>query len=568
MVIQYNSSSQNSYNFLKQNQGKMQESMEKISSGFKINRAGDAAAQLCISEKMRCQLSGLGAAMKNVKDGISLIKVGEGALQEVHDMLNRMKELAVLSANGTFDNEVDRFSLQQEVGELKTEIDRIADSTNFNGIYLLNGTGEFNDGTYDFGSGGSGGSDGSEGSGEDNFVMENGIESVILNGQVVDAADVVETFSKEAYAYSFEEFANIYQNNGYTGTATFELSYKDAQGVDQSVYYGLIVKDGGGNLTDTALVLALRALTTHYHDVPCGIFSQDGYVYVRFEDDITDVKLTVSDVPSSAKTELKSTKVDQIYTQQIDLSENSFQEGDSVTIGGVEYQWVGLNSTAVATDTYVPVKSTSLCDRLVGGATSGTGVDTKTFLYQLEVDFGLDVAYGYKNSNYIYFTGKVNLEGNVQGTPEKEEEDPEEDEYLERPVRGAWLKLQIGDQNEDFDQLFVPIFYMYTHALKVEDFQVDSQEEAQEAIDKAEDAINMVSSCRGEYGALQNRLEHTYETLSVATENMQDAESTIRDTDVAMAMMKFTKSNIMNQAAQSMLSQANQLPQGVLKLIS
>ena len=140
MRIQHNIMAMNAYRNYNNNTSALSKNLEKLSSGYKINRAGDDAAGLAISEKMRAQITGLNAATKNVKDGISLVKTAEGAMQEIQDMLNRMDYLATQSANGTYDNEVDRANLQKEVDALKSEINRIADSANFNGIKLLDGS--------------------------------------------------------------------------------------------------------------------------------------------------------------------------------------------------------------------------------------------------------------------------------------------------------------------------------------------------------------------------------------------------------------------------------------------
>ncbi|MDO5595002.1 MAG: hypothetical protein Q4G01_09385, partial [Eubacteriales bacterium] len=140
MRIQHNIMAMNAYRNYTNNTSALSKNLEKLSSGYKINRAGDDAAGLAISEKMRAQITGLDVAQKNAKDGISLVQTAEGALTEVHDMLNRMVELAGQSANGTYDNDVDRANLQKEVDQLLEEINRIADSSNFNGINLLDGT--------------------------------------------------------------------------------------------------------------------------------------------------------------------------------------------------------------------------------------------------------------------------------------------------------------------------------------------------------------------------------------------------------------------------------------------
>ena len=140
MRIQHNIMAMNAYRNYTNNTSALSKNLEKLSSGYKINRAGDDAAGLAISEKMRAQITGLNKAQDNAKDGISLVQTAEGALTEVHDMLNRMVELATQSANGTYDNETDRANLQKEVDQLQSEINRIADSANFNGIKLLDGS--------------------------------------------------------------------------------------------------------------------------------------------------------------------------------------------------------------------------------------------------------------------------------------------------------------------------------------------------------------------------------------------------------------------------------------------
>ena len=140
MRIQHNIMAMNAYRNYTNNTSALSKNLEKLSSGYKINRAGDDAAGLAISEKMRAQITGLDKAQDNAKDGISLVQTAEGALTEVHDMLNRMYELAEQSANGTYEDGTDRVQLQKEVTQLKNEINRIADSANFNGINLLDGS--------------------------------------------------------------------------------------------------------------------------------------------------------------------------------------------------------------------------------------------------------------------------------------------------------------------------------------------------------------------------------------------------------------------------------------------
>ena len=274
MRIQHNIMAMNAYRNYNNNTSALSKNLEKLSSGYKINRAGDDAAGLAISEKMRAQITGLETAQKNAKDGISLVQTAEGALTEVHDMLNRMVELATQAANGTYDDAVDRNNLQSELDQLRIEIDRISDSANFNGIKLFDGS------------------------------------------------------------------------------------------------------------------LAAKGVT-----------------------------------------------------------------------------------------------------------------------------------------------------------------------------------LQIGDTSDSFNKINFKLATMDPAGLKIQSISIKSATAAGSAISTIKAAINTVSTVRGTLGAIQNRLDHTINNLSVMTENIQDAEATIRDTDVADEMMAYTKNNILVQSAQAMLAQANQVPQGVLQLL-
>lgn len=368
MRIQHNIMAMNAYRNYNNNSTALSKNLEKLSSGYKINRAGDDAAGLAISEKMRAQITGLKAASKNVKDGVSLVKTAEGALQEVHDMLNRMDSLATQSANGTYDDAVDRDNLQKEVDSLRNEINRIADSTNFNGKALLDGS--------------------------------------LADGKTVDLA--------------------------ISGTV-------------------------GGK------TLAADAATGKY-------------------------------------------KLDALAA------------GDSITINGHTYTY-----DANATD-----------------GKDGKFKDLDTLQKAVKAAEGKDDAVTFAGAFDTGFTASK---------------------------KGVALKLQIGDTSDGFNQLSVDVGDMHAKALGIDKVDISKQDGAAAAIASIKKAINSVSSTRGDLGAIQNRLEYTQNNLSVMTENIQDAESTIRDTDVADEMMAYTKNNILVQSAQAMLAQANQVPQGVLQLL-
>ena len=312
MRIQHNITAMNSYRNYMGNNNAMGKSLEKLSSGYRINRAGDDAAGLAISEKMRAQITGLDAAQKNVQDGISLVKTAEGALQEVQNMLNRMVNLAEQSANGTYDDNVDRAALQDEVNSLATEINRIGKTANFNGKKILNG-----------------------------------------------------------------ELKDIKLQIGDSGDSADQLDMNSALGA------------------------------------------------------------------------LKNLKLDTMFDTKHE------------------------NGTALST------------------------TDTTTAL---------------SSTAYITTAQLINVSDADQAV--------------------AAVKLLKGDGSNDKYSL-----------------------------------INTVSSYRAKLGAVQNRLEHTANNLSVMEENIQNAESAIRDTDIADEMTAYTKNNILLQSAQAMLAQANQVPQGVLQLM-
>ena len=401
MRIQHNIMAMNAYRNYTNNTSALSKNLEKLSSGYKINRAGDDAAGLAISEKMRAQITGLDKAQDNAKDGISLVQTAEGALTEVHDMLNRMYELAEQSANGTFEDGTDRKQLQKEVDQLKSEINRIADSANFNGIKLLDGS-----------------------------MAANGTTKI--NGAAVGSK----------------------------------------AGVDVSI-------------------------------VADSLFAEDG-----------------------TRSELKFS---------LTAVSNNAADGAKVTKNGV----------TISLKKGQKYSATDIQALLAKAKTSGTGVsDDMLESVQNATVSGTGITNGSKA-----WTSLAKSSGTAQ------------------PNQGKPLTLQIGDTSDSFNQLKVGIKDCHVDALGLTDMKIGDQDSAANALDKIKSAINYVSDVRGTLGATQNRLDHTINNLSVMQENIQDAESTIRDTDVADEMMAYTKNNILIQSAQAMLAQANQVPQGVLQLL-
>lgn len=399
MRIQHNIMAMNAYRNYANNTSALSKNLEKLSSGYKINRAGDDAAGLAISEKMRAQITGLDKAQDNAKDGISLVQTAEGALTEVHDMLNRMYELAEQSANGTFEDGTDRKQLQKEVNQLKDEIDRIADSANFNGIKLLDG--------------------------------------------------------------SMSANATTKINNAGTGTTA---------AVDVSIVADTVFNADG---TELNLKFKLAAVSTNKTDG--AKVSADGTVTISLK---KGTQYSAEDIQAL------------LAKAKAGINEDILQAAQNATV-------------------------------------TGTGVADKTGAW---TTLGASTAAAQAN-------------------------------------KGKPLTLQIGDTSDNFNQLKVGIKDCHVAALGLTDMKIGDQTSAAAALDKIKSAINYVSDVRGTLGATQNRLDHTINNLSVMQENIQDAESTIRDTDVADEMMAYTKNNILIQSAQAMLAQANQVPQGVLQLL-
>ncbi|MFQ8752036.1 MAG: flagellin [Flavonifractor plautii] len=402
MRIQHNIMAMNAYRNYANNTSSLSKNLEKLSSGYKINRAGDDAAGLAISEKMRAQITGLDKAQDNAKDGISLVQTAEGALTEVHDMLNRMYELAEQSANGTFEDGTDRKQLQKEVNQLKSEIDRIADSANFNGIKLLDGSMSAN-ATTKINNAGTG------------------------TTAAVDVNIVADT---------------VFGTDGKETNLTFKLTAVSSNGTD-----GAKVSENG------TVTISLKKGTQYSSD---------------------DIQALLAKAVGT----------------KAGINEDILQAAQSATV-------------------------------------TGTGVTDKAGAWTA---LGASTAAAQANG-------------------------------------GKPLTLQIGDTSDSFNQLKVGIKDCHVDALGLTDMKIGDQASAAAALDKIKSAINYVSDVRGTLGATQNRLDHTINNLSVMQENIQDAESTIRDTDVADEMMAYTKNNILIQSAQAMLAQANQVPQGVLQLL-
>ena len=388
MVVQHNLTAMNSNRMLGVTTSTQAKSTEKLSSGYKINRAADDAAGLSISEKMRKQIRGLDQASNNAQDGVSAVQTAEGALAEVHDMLQRMNELAVQAANGT-NSTSDRTAIQNEIDQLTTEIDRVAETTKFNETYLLKG---------------------------------------------------------------------------------------DAKGSVKTVYM-------------------------QPHDA--GLKGSMGTV------NETDHKVTF--------------KLDSIAVS------------DKIMIGGKEYTYVKNGDEDASAGKLKKDQIEAKIKEELEKANS-IGTDAKA-----------SVATGTLENGWEITLGK---------------------QTVSKPLS---FNLHVGADADMTNKIGVNIETMNSAYLGVKDLDVVGTDglgtQATYAIDAIADAIQKVSDQRSALGAVQNRLEHTIKNLDNVVENTTAAESQIRDTDMASTMVEYTKNNILQQAGQSMLAQANQSTQGVLSLL-
>ncbi|MCI9057801.1 MAG: flagellin [Oscillospiraceae bacterium] len=578
MRIQHNIMAMNAYRNYNNNSAALSKNLEKLSSGYKINRAGDDAAGLAISEKMRAQITGLNAASKNVKDGISLVKTAEGAMQEVQDMLNRMDYLATQSANGTYQDEVDRENLQKEVDALKTEINRIADSANFNGIKLM-------DGSLDTSLKTTGNKDVAVevmADGQLGKEPQAGVYSIDLSGTVISqAGDDDAEIKLEAFGQVTD---TVSIKNGMSDEQVAEAlakqwntDHKDSFEADYGTGFKITAEAQGSKLVFTMSQAPSKAWTAADTQATLTFTYANAH-----NNNAQQVTLT------QEKEAIDSTTTRMYAQAKFDLA-SIVKDGATLTIGDDTYVFaVGSNSKYKDLDNVVDLTDmTAASDDLarvaanrlstlaqsntrfkVGSANNEDGTINIT-----EKEGGVD----YSKNNLAGADGKgtTRVDANAGVDPTPGDADATAADWsglvmtgnVNSGAMGSALTLQIGDTSDSFNQMKVAIGDMHTTGMGIDGVDISSQTGAQAAVQTIKDAINYVSGIRGDLGATQNRLEHTANNLSVMAENIQDAESTIRDTDVAEEMMSYVKNNILVQSAQAMLAQANQVPQGVLQLL-
>ena len=528
MRIQHNIMAMNAYRNYNNNTSALSKNLEKLSSGYKINRAGDDAAGLAISEKMRAQITGLDVAQKNAKDGISLVQTAEGALTEVHDMLNRMVELAEQSANGTYEDNTDRDQLQKEFDKLTEEIDRIADASNFNGIKLLNG---------DMG----------------------GPKVTATSGNTGDNPATAAVYTFDFSGMSALTDSQTLQIAGKTLTATTTGDGSNSNEIKAGDPLEDQLDDVVGALNSETLTNKLDGYTA----------SRDGNKIILTKDTTGSDSAsqdTIGKATWASQPEATATFADGIAANtpiaaktEIDFTGKTGADmiGGTMTVGNTIYEFVENAGDVTGTNTAI----------VVGKEDEATALATK-------VQAAIDGDDGNSEAAIGGVDYRVTAAGNVLKLEEKTAAGTTE--APEVKFAGMGITLQIGDTGDDYNRITVEISSIKKDALMdltegtgkvLSDLKVSTASDAVDAMKSLKGMINYISDIRGTLGATQNRLDHTINNLSVMEENIQDAESTIRDTDVADEMMAYTKNNILIQSAQAMLAQANQVPQGVLQLL-
>ncbi len=513
MRINHNIASLNTYRQLESNSTATQNNIAKLSSGLRINKAGDDAAGLAISEKMRGQIRGLDQASRNSQDGISLIQTAEGALNETQSILQRMRELATQSSNDTL-NDTDRSQIQKEVTQLTDEIDRIANTTQFNTKTLLDGS---------------------------------------LSGKVAGKNEVV-----QGQANMTSETTNAAKIVAVTGAfsdgkeGTYQITLRKSHGEIQSITaqtltsttklselgianLGGFTVSGNGGTTNVAVSATSTgtALTTEstIGDLMDAINTTAG---TNVSASLVDGKLSLVATTGDADVAIDDAGGSNIALQL--FGGNKLSANGDATYADIEYNYTSTDGKETYTKT-------------LHGANVLAATNDISFN-------GITLKDNGTTGKVLDKTITVTSLAHRNAVTEKATDDS--------------LNYQIG-ANEG-QTIKVDINKMDAMALNVRTtsgaaIDVTTAANATRAITTINNAIELVSSERSKLGAVQNRLEHTINNLSTSSENLTAAESRIRDVDMAKEMTEFTKNNILSQAAQAMLAQANQQPQGVLQLL-
>lgn len=541
MRINHNIAALNTHRQLGTANANQSKSMEKLSSGLRINRAGDDAAGLAISEKMRAQVRGLDQASANAQDGISLIQTAEGALGETHSILQRMRELSVQSSNSTNTDE-DRKSIQGEVKQLTDEIDRIGNSTEFNTKKLIDGALSGN--------------------------KVGGVSSKL--GESKAASIKIDNFDPTTNAITGGTSQNVqvkvdgqtFDLTGVTGADHFEY-FQNLESSLNSAIDAHNTANPTSQITKPKFEITdVQSETSMDFVITSGTEGSKSQLEIKVLDDTTNTTATtatdllteLADATNNIKGsdgKLSATSATDISaltsTNKLAMSVNGYNiEVDLATVVAATYtdgdEMEGTSKLAADLQTDI---QTALDDykALTGTDFGNVTVDVQDGALVINSDKADTVSIGFAKGTAADALG-------LSGTSTSDE---------------GGLNFHIG-ANKD-QQMNLQINDMRAAALNIADIDVSTAEGANNALEKLDAALKSVSDERAKLGAVQNRLDHTINNLGTSSENLTAAESRIRDVDMAKEMMNQTKESILAQASQAMLAQANQKPQSVLQLL-
>lgn len=536
MVVQHNLQAMNANRMLGLTTAAQSKATEKLSSGYRINRAADDAAGLSISEKMRKQIRGLDQASTNAQDGVSAVQTAEGALTEVHAMLQRMNELATQAANGT-NSESDRQAIQDEIDQLTTEIDRVAETTKFNETYLLKGDGTMGTKILD-----------AHDAGLDGEFISNEGGSATYKVNNLEVGSKVSIGGTEYTIVDSSDAADYRNVNGYVAASGDKIIAGDKT----YIYYVNGEPDANG-ATVNAVGWYEAGDSTKPNTAATNIVVA-GNTLVSGGQTQTFIGETGTDYTAETIGNTRD-KVKELH------------EGDSVTINGDSYN-IGVVDDA-NNNTYT---ADTLAEMIKAGDYVNDGTDDYYVLpaaSEKATEISLSEAYD-KMAEELKKANDIGADENTLSEIKNNGDGTFEITQGKVSVaNGLSFNLHVGADADMTNKITVSIDAMSAAGLGVKGINVldESGAAATYAIDAIADAIAAVSSQRSALGAVQNRLEHTIDNLDNVVENTTAAESRIRDTDMAETMVEYSKNNILAQAGQSMLAQANQSTQGVLSLL-
>lgn len=557
MVVQHNLNAINANNKMNINVSGTKKATEKLSSGYQINRAGDNAAGLAISEKMRSQIRGLSQATKNANDGISLIQTAEGGLNETHSILQRMRELAVQSANGTYQDDTDREAIQLEVDALKSEIDRIASSTEYNGMKLLDGSlGGTTTGTTDFGArygvliSANTVVDGANNKLKENLSLEGATLTSSVNGVTVTLADTASGVGGENAQWDA------------AGT-TLTINLKAGQSYSQSQINDLI---------KNATMAKADAAGTPQASTPADVelkLKSGVFTFQKAETFKTSAGVrAASDDTDLVEYLINGTNQNDGYADTIKFTSNNYGEDTRklkiATDVAAGKEWV---ATTTANNEGTGIKDGEFTLHLATGV-EYTEEDIQNLLKQAGLDYTVTLTDSKTpDGDKSFYAQKVVAEADATAIEIGKTTAGAGLGSDKLTGTGKGLTFQIGANGVEDQRVTLSVGDMSSTSIGVGGADVSTQDAANKAIDMVDAAVKTVSMQRAGLGALQNRLEYTVNNLTTTNENLTAAESQIRDTDMATEMINYTKNNILQQASQAMLAQANQQPQAILQLL-